>query len=389
MKIEEVISEEQKAEFVEFPVRLYIGAKNYIRPLDKDIEAVFDPGQNKYFEEGDCIRWLLKNKLGETIGKVAAFYSTKLASKGADYPTGGLGFFDCIDNQEAADLLFSSAESWLKEKGMEAMDGPVNFGDRDKWWGCLVDGFDKDPNYRMPYNFPYYRKLFETYGFKTYFEQYTFAKNLEQGLHPSLATRAERIFKQPGYDFRHINKKNWKHHAMEFRQVYNRAWAGHDGVVEMSEQQALNQMKQVLPIMDEKVIWFGYYQSKPVCFYINLPEVNQIFKYVDGKLDFVGKLKFLWYQLIKKNRKLLGLVFGVDPDHQGKGLESALIMATDTEVHKKNRRYDLLEFNWIGDFNPRMIKLLKLVGCYPGKTHITFRYMFDPNAEFKKPEILK
>lgn len=390
MRIVKVNSPATRREFIQFPVKLYQDSNtHYIRPLDKDVEAVFNPEANTFFKKGSCERWLLLDDSDATIGKIAAFTVKEWIENPDDVPYGGVGFFDCINDQEAANRLFDTAKSWLAKAGVQAMDGPINFGERDKWWGCLVHGYDKDPNYCMPYNFPYYQQLFERYGFSELFKQFTFAKDLEQPLHPSLSKRAERVLNHSEYTFAHVKKKYWRQHAEEFRIVYNKAWANHKGVAEMSKEQAINMMKQVLPIMDEEMIWFGYHSGVPVCFYVNIPEVNQIFKYVNGKLDLAGKLKFLWHQIRKTNRKLLGLVFGVVPEHQGKGLESALIMAADTTVQAENRRYDLLEFNWIGDFNPRMIKLLRLVGCEPGKTHITYRYMFDRDRPVKKPDILK
>ncbi len=88
----------------------------------------------------------------------------------SEQPTGGCGFFECIDNQQAADLLFDTAKNWLKQQGMEAMDGPINFGENDMWWGLLVEGFSR-PYYGMNYNPPYYKRLFEHYGFKVLYEQ--------------------------------------------------------------------------------------------------------------------------------------------------------------------------------------------------------------------------
>ena len=143
------------------------------------------------------------------------------------------------------------------------------------------------------------------------------------------------------------------------------------------------------PIIDERIIWFGYYNEDPVCFYINLPEVNQIFKYLDGKLDLIGKLKFLYHRWRGSGRKMFGVAFGITPEHQGKGLEGALIMATNTVVIEKNRKYDELEFNWVGDFNPKMIRVLERVGTYNCKTHITYRKLFDPQREFERMPILK
>ena len=80
-----------------------------------------------------------------------------------------MGFFECINDQESADLLFDTAKTWLINRGMEAMDGPINFGETDKYWGLLVDGFTH-PSYEISYNHCYYQELFENYGFRTYYK---------------------------------------------------------------------------------------------------------------------------------------------------------------------------------------------------------------------------
>ncbi len=144
-----------------------------MQPLDKDINAVFDPKQNKFFRHGHCSRFLLWNEQGKCIGRIAAFINEK-TSKKEKQPTGGIGFFECINDQKAAHLLFDHAKNWLQERGMEAMDGPINFGERDSWWGLLVDGFIS-PAYKTNYNPPYYKDFFESYGFQIYFEQWCYA----------------------------------------------------------------------------------------------------------------------------------------------------------------------------------------------------------------------
>ena len=128
-------------EFIQANVALNKGNKAYIRPIDKEINEVFDPEQNKAFRHGEAIRWILKDDEGRLIGRIAAFVNKKYKNKGDDVPVGGVGFFDCINNQEAADMLLDVARHWLSQRGMEAMDGPINFGERDKWWGLLVEGF--------------------------------------------------------------------------------------------------------------------------------------------------------------------------------------------------------------------------------------------------------
>lgn len=387
MQIVEVNDKNTAKEFLLFPVKLYKDESNWIRPLDKDINGVFDPKVNKHFRNGECARWILKNDTGETVGRIAAFINKKTVNKDNDQPTGGVGFFECIDDQEAANLLFDTGKQWLADREIEAMDGPINFGDRDNWWGLLIDGFDREPNYQCNYNFPYYQQLFENYGFQMYFKQFTFGRNVFEPLHPRLKEKADYANQDPEYSFRHIEKSKLKAYAEDFRTVYNDAWARHPGVAKMSSLQANAIIKKMKPIMDEKIMWFAYHKDQPVGFYINIPELNQVFKHVNGKLNLIGKLKFLYHKLRKTNKKMIGLVFGISPNHQGKGVDGALIHATRVMVQDKYKRYPLLEMNWIGDFNPRMLKVVDQVGGEVVKTHYTYRYLFDRTKEFKRMPI--
>ena len=49
-----------------------------------------------------------------------------------------MGFFECINDESVAFAMFDKCKAWLQERGMEAMDGPINFGERDRWWGLVV-----------------------------------------------------------------------------------------------------------------------------------------------------------------------------------------------------------------------------------------------------------
>ena len=173
-------------EFMQVAVELYKNDPNWIRPLDKDINEVFDAKKNKAFRFGEAERWILKDDEGKLIGRIAAFVNKKYKNKGDDVPVGGIGFFECINDQEAADLLLDNAKHWLIQKGMEAMDGPINFGERDRWWGLVTKGLT-NRLYCMNYNPPYYVDLFENYGFKLFFNQVCFGLDpkapLEKKIH--------------------------------------------------------------------------------------------------------------------------------------------------------------------------------------------------------------
>ncbi len=386
MEIREVNSAKDRKEFLLLPTRLYKGDPNWIRPLDKDLEKIFDPSQNKLFRSGDAIRFLLEDDQGKVVGRIATFYDEK-TSKKENQPTGGVGFFECIDSEEAAAMLFDSSKEWLKEKGMEAMDGPINFGERNNWWGLLVDGFTP-ANYCCNYNHAYYQQLFESYGWKLYFNQYTYYREVEDELSDKIKAKTDRIFANPDYTFDHIRKNQLEKYADDFLTIYNKAWVKH-GVGKLKKAQAMAVFKQMKPVLDERIVLFAYYKGEPAAFFIMLPELNQLFRHVNGKLDLWGKIVFMYHKLKGTCTKMFGVVFGVIPEHQSKGLEGAIVGYSSTMVQGGKTNYKDFEMNWIGDFNPKMMKLCENVGGSIYKTHITYRYLFDRSKDFERHPILE
>jgi len=388
MQIKEVITGHDKKEFLHLPVRLYRNSPMWIRPLDADVEGVFDSEKNKTYHHGECVRWILLNDAGETIGRVAAFINQKTVNKGNDQATGGMGFFECINDKQAAFLLFDQCKNWLTQRGMEAMDGPINFGNRDRWWGLLLEGFDREPNYQCNYNFSYYQNFFEAYGFQVYFYQLTFGRPIQGPLDARLYEKAALVEKDSNYRFGYVKKSEWDTLPGKIREVYNRAWAKRGEIPELTELQAKHLVKQMRPIMDEKLLWFGYYKDEPIAFFLSLPEVNQIFKYVNGKMDWLGKIKFVWHTFRKTNKKAFGILFGLVPEHQGKGVDGAIIENFRIFAQNGGVSYTDYEMNWIGDFNPKMIRVVEQINAPVVKRHATYRKLFDETKPFKRMPII-
>ena len=144
MQLIEVSNASTAKQFIKVNVLMNAGNPNYIRPLDSEVDDVFNPEKNKHAKYGETKRWILKDDDGKLMGRIAAFTHSKYINKGTEFTTGGIGFFDCINNQSVANQLFDAAKQWLQSKCMDAMDGPINFGDRDKWWGLLVEGFENE-----------------------------------------------------------------------------------------------------------------------------------------------------------------------------------------------------------------------------------------------------
>ncbi|HEY5390569.1 MAG TPA: hypothetical protein VIJ57_00540 [Hanamia sp.] len=386
MQLFQVSDSASTKEFLKVPLIIYKGDPNFIQPLDKDVNDVFDPKKNKAFRFGECNRWLLKDEDGNLIGRIAAFVYKKYKNKGDTQKTGGIGFFECIESQEAADMLFDVSKHWLMQRNMEAMDGPINFGERDRWWGLVVEGF-KPPIYLMNYNLPYYQSLFENYGFKTFFNQICFHMRVDTQLNNKFTEQAEKYNSLPGFSVVHIRKKNLRKFADDFCAVYNKAWAIHEGNKQMNNEVAFKMFQQMKPVIDEKLIWFVYKDEIPIAFWVNLPELNQIFKYFHGKFGLVEKLRLLWLRKKGLNDKFTGIVFGVIPEYHGKGIDYYMIFE-GAKVIQHTTSYKELELQWQGDFNPRILNISKNIGAKPSRILTTYRYLFDRTKEFKRHPLL-
>jgi hypothetical protein len=376
-------------DFIRVNVEINQSSPNYIRPLDRDITSVFDPKKDKYCKEGNHCLWVLRDDKGHGVGRIAAFVNKRYRNKGDRFKMGGIGFFDCIQDQKAADLLFDHAKSWLQHKGMEAMDGPINLGERDRWWGLLVEGFQPPP-YGLNYNPPYYRELFENYGWKTFYEQICWnlpVSATADQLAPKFYEAHQNFASNPEFSAHHVNKKELGRFAEDFCQVYNEAWASHAGNKEMTVKTALNIFKAMKPIMDEKIVWFAYHKERPISMWINLPDINQIFKHFNGKLHLVNKLRFLWLKRQARITKMMGIAYGVVPEFQGSGVDYYMI-AEGEKVLKAQTGYNELELQWQGDFNPKMINISKNLGAELARKLITYRYHFDTSVPVERHPVV-
>jgi len=382
MNISQVIDKKGRKEFVRAAKIIYKDDNIWVCPIDNKIDGVFDPKQNVYYEHGIAERWVLKNSSGKLIGRIAAFIDYKTSEAEAQ-PTGGIGFFECINDQEAANLLFNTAKAWLTSQNMQAMDGPINFGERDSYWGLLVDGFTH-PSNEVAYNHEYYQQLFESYGFQTYFKQEGFHLDVTKKMPERFLRIAEWVKKKPGYEFKHFTWKEQEKFTKDFAEAFNIAWASiMENFEPLKEEYIRNTLKKAKAIIEEEFIWLAYKDGRPIAIYLMYPDINEILKYLNGNLNIFNKLKFIYLKKKKVMTRARGVLMGVIPEFQNLGIESVFIMEI-AKVMERKPQYKEIEFSWVGDFNPKMRKIFMSVGCVSAKHYITYRYLFDRNSEFKR-----
>lgn len=381
MILKEVNDKRLANEFLDIARKIYKDDKYWVCPLDIMVEAVFDPAKNVFFTHGEATRWVLYNDEGQAIGRVAAFINRKKASN-FEQPTGGMGFFECINDREAAYYMFETCKAWLAERGMEAMDGPINFGENDNFWGLLVEGY-MHPSFGMNYNFPYYREFFESFGFKPYFEQVTNHLDMTKPFPERFWKIANWVRQRHGYEFRHFTWKDSEKLLSDFKAVYDDAWQFHENFTPIDKEILLSSLKEFKSILVEEFIWFAYHDNEPIAFLVMIPDANELFKHFNGKIGFFGKLKF-WY-LKKKGifTRTRITVMGIRPKYQKSGIEAAIFWHMD-KVMNKMPNYKEVELSWVGDFNPKMRQLHEAVGGYFAKRHITYRYLFNKSGESQR-----
>ena len=385
-RLQEIAGSAAEREWLDFPKRLYRGYSNWVCPLDDDIREVFDPKRNELFEDGEAVRWVVRDASGEIVGRIAAFYNREKAAL-EEQPTGCCGFFECIDCQQVADMLFEAARMWLASRGMEAMDGPVNFGQRSDWWGLLVEGYEFQPLYKNPYNPSYYKELFENYGFRNYFNQHSFIWRKDTSeANRQILVRAERLYTTPGYHVEPLDMHNLEETAENFRVVYNRAWALFSGVKPMTREEALVLLRRLKPILDPEIVFFAYFNQEPIGFFVTVPDLNRLIGKFNGKFGLWQKLRLMWdLKVRRKCDRIFGIIFGIAPEYHGKGVESAIMAEYWKYLDRKDIPYKTLELAWIGDFNPVMNRMIENYVCASRhKIHTTYRYLFDRTREFHR-----
>ncbi len=177
--------------------------------------------------------------------------------------------------------------------------------------------------------------------------------------------------KKPEYSFRHFEKAAFEEFAADFREIYNDAWSDFPAFSPLEMESIRETFRQMKPVMDEKIIWFAYHHSEPISFLVCIPDVNQYMKYLNGKLNWWGKLKFLWYKKTTTVDRIRTIVMGCKKKYQNKGIESALIRNLQLEVMPRNTIKGV-ELAWVGDFNSKMLALHEATGAVRDKVHRTY-----------------
>jgi hypothetical protein len=193
---------------------------------------------------------------------------------------------------------------------------------------------------------------------------------------------AEWLSKRPGHSFQHFEFRRKDKFINDLVDIYNSAWKVFKEDFTPLDPDALERtLQKAKAIIDEELIWFAYFNDKPIAFFILFPDLNQIIKYFNGNLNLWNKIRFLWFRTNHRMTRMRAIVGGVNPAFQNSGVESAIFYNL-YQVFKRKPWYKELELSWVGDFNPKMIAIYEALGAHKAKVHVTYRYMINKNLEF-------
>jgi len=360
-----VSSKDERKRFIEFIYDFYQDAEHWVPPLRMDQKKLIDTDKNPFFHNAE-IELFIAEKDGKDVGRIAAivdhrfndFHKTK---------TGHFGFFECINDQHTANLLFRVASDWLRDKGMNKVIGPASPSMMDTI-GVLIDGFDRDPYVLMPYNYDYYDDLIKASGFQKEMDLYAYMVDTET-VSMDRMNRAMKIVKHrlPDINIRPVDLKNLKSEIDIVRDIFNQAWKKNWGFIPLTEAEFDAVAKDLKFIIDTDFAHIAEMEGKPVGFSIGIPNINEILKTMNGNLFPFGIFKLLW-----KKRKLNSLrtaLMGIVPEHQGKGID-ALLHHRSIQNGLKGENKTESEMSWVLESNPEMIRVAERIG---GKLDKTYR----------------
>lgn len=355
-RVDFVTDESEKSRFIHFPYDHYANDTYWVPPLLMEQKKLLDTKKNPFYKNAEIALFIAEHN-GEPAGRIAAIIDHRY-NKHHDSKTGFFGFFECIDRQSPADLLFRVAEEWLREKGMEEVLGPANPGMMDEI-GILVDGFEKYPSIMMPYHKPYYDKLLTGAGYEKEMDLYTY--NVTQdSVDRNRANRAMEIVRKrlPGISIRPISKKKIKEEVKIIREIFNAAWSQNWGFIPLTEAEFDYLADDLKMIIDTDFAHIAEINGEPVGFSIALPDYNQILKDLNGKLLPFGFLKLLWNK--KKINKIRTALMGVAPEYRGRGIDVLLHRESIENGLKKD--FYSSEVGWILASNVQMIRVAEKIG---------------------------
>ncbi len=365
MQVLQVSTKQMLKAFIDFPHTLYKDDPNYVPELFTAQNDLLTPGKHPFHEHAE-IKLFLAHQQGAVIGRIAAIlnHNHNTFNNSQD---GFFGFFDCVDNGEAADMLFQQVHQWLSLKGAKTIVGPVNFSTNETC-GLLVEGFNSSPVAMMPYNYAYYAKLLENRGFlkKIDLLAYQFSAQSFNDKPLRLSQLLRNRLEQKGITIRPINLKKYAEEVASLREIYNAAWDKNMGFVPMTPNEFEYQARELKLILDPDFCLIAEHRGKVIGFSLAIPDINQILKKIKGgRLWPTGIFKLLFQRRRINAVRIVAL--GVLEGYRKMGIEACFYGAAMQKYREK--KMQMAEASWVLENNVLMNQGLLNMAARPYKRY--------------------
>jgi GNAT superfamily N-acetyltransferase len=307
--------------FIKLPWRLYRNEPRWVPPLIYDRKRFLDRSRNPFFKHAE-VELFLAWRGDEPVGRISAQIDRHF-NEFQHHDWGMFGFFECSNDPAVAAALLGAADAWLRARGRDRMVGPMDFTTNDEC-GILVDGFDLPPTILTNWHHPYYGELIEGAGLSKAMDLYMWSLDVadRESVHPAIWRVAADVERKYGITVRNMRKKDMEAEIGRFLEVYNAAWERNWGFVPLTEEEVRHYAKDLKQVLDENWAFIAERDGEPVGAALTLPDYNQVFKHLNGRLLPIGWAKFLWYK--RKIDRVRVFALGVKPEYQHTGVGAKL-----------------------------------------------------------------
>lgn len=372
VRIVAVESNRQLASFLELPRRIYANDPAWVPPYMPELKARLDRKKNPYFEHAELQAWLAFRG-DEPVGRISAQID-RLVPQYHGEPIGHMGFFEVMDDWEAASALFEVAENWLRERGMVKVYGPYN-PTLNEEPGVLLTGLEFPPMMLMGHSRPWYPAMFERAGYEKMRDLYAFYLDIRDDVIPDMIKRlVARCFKEGRLEIRPISMRHYDRDLKIILDIFNDAWSGNWGYIPMTDAELKHTADGLKPIIREELTYIAYSGGRPVGMMVTLPNMNEIMKAIDGRLLPFGWAKLLWWLKAGYPKSVRVPLMGVLKEIQSSAFGAAVAFALIEQIRQNasGRGAEHAELSWILEDNPGMLGILEKIDSTPYKTYRVF-----------------
>jgi len=364
LEIQRVETSRQKKQFLEFPWTLYRDDPNWIPPLRGDQRRVVGYKRHPFYARNSA-QTFLAYRGGKVCGRIAAILNQGHIFQHNER-RGFWGFFDCIDDQEAADGLFDAVRGWFADQDIHKLRGPTN-PSLNYVLGLLIDGFDSPPTFMMTYNPPYYERLVENYGFRKTQDLYAFWGHIEMlpKIGEKLRPVALQIMERYNVRLRPLDRAHFREDVNLFLSLYNRSMAQTWGFVPMTADEVRHMAEELRHVIVPEMAIAAEIDGRVVGAAFGLPDYNPRIKEIDGRLFPFGFIHLLRNRQAIKRIRLIST--NVLPEFQRMGVGLVLMHGFVPQAIEWGIQE--AEFSWVLESNKLSYGALKKGGAKITKTY--------------------